>query len=263
MRTHLFWLGAMLLLGGCAARLPQTEQIAGKKLQQAEARLNTFLKQSCVSAVDSDVQIGGKAYGQQETYAATLQAAAPSSLRLALTDPLGRPLLLLGSDGRTFTLADNRKSVGWTGSTDLKFVRRFVPAFIPAADLFSWLSGRVSKEKMRAAAARTDAEGTVWWHGGADGKIAHILAIDKENRLSRHLVVDRKTNAILFEARYSGYKKTPKDCAWPGRIDLSGKSLEADYSLAFTEIVSFDPISAERFQITLPPHFTVKEMAEP
>jgi outer membrane biogenesis lipoprotein LolB len=262
MRTYI-WLAAALLLGGCAAKLPQTEQLDGKKLRQAETRLNAFLAQSCVEAVDSDVQIGWRAYGQEETYSAELQAAAPSSLRLALTDPLGRPLLLLASDGRVFTLADNRKSAAWTGSTDLKFVRRFIPEFIPASDLFSWLSGRVSKEKMRAAAARTDAAGTVWWHGGVAGDVAHIIAMDKENRLSRHLAVDRKTNEMLFEARYSGYLKTGKDCAWPGRIDLSGKVLEADYTLSFTGGTSFDPVSPARFQLRLPPHFTVKEMTGP
>ncbi|WP_417914775.1 hypothetical protein [Candidatus Electronema sp. JM] len=257
------WLlaGAALLLGGCALRLPQTERLNKTELKKAEEQLTAFLSQSCVDAVDSDVKLTWRAYAQQETYPAAMQAAAPASLRLALNDPLGRPLLLLGSDGSTFTLADNRKAVGYTGSTELKFVRRFLPAFIPADDLFFWLSGRVRPERLRAAAARSDAQGAIWWHGGSsDGKTVHIFALDSKNRLSRHLIADKKNDEILFEARYSGYKKTPKDCAWPGKIELSGKALEAEYSIEFKELFGFGPLDQQQFQITLPPHFTVKQM---
>ncbi|MCW5200347.1 hypothetical protein VU07_00805 [Desulfobulbus sp. F4] len=210
MRTKWVWLAVVsLLLGGCAFKLPQTEQLDGKELKKAEERLNAFLGQSCVEAVDSDVKLTGRAYAHQETYPAAMQAAAPASLRLALNDPLGRPLLLLGSDGKKFTLADNRKSLGYTGSMELKFIRRFLPAFISMDDLFFWLSGRVRPERMRAAAARLDGEGRVWWHGGTsdDGKTVHILALDEQNHLSRHLVADKQTDKILFEARYSDYKK--------------------------------------------------------
>ncbi|WP_417908856.1 hypothetical protein [Candidatus Electronema sp. PJ] len=261
---HLVWLGLVaLLLGGCSAKLQQTTQLGGQELQKAEERLTHFMGQSCVEAVDSDVKLTWRAYAQQETYSAAMQAAAPALLRLSLNDSLGRPVLLLGSDGKTFTLADNLKAVGYTGSTELKYIRRFLPAFIPMEDLFSWLSGQVRPERMQAAAARTDAQGRVWWHGGsADGKTVHILALDEQNRLSRHLVADKQTDEILFEARYSKYGKTPKGCAWPGRIELAGKALEAEYSLEFSEIFGFEPIDQKQFHITLPPHFTVKQKNE-
>ncbi len=254
---------AALLLGGCASKAPQTEQLGGVALDDAAERLNLFLAQSCVAAVDSDVNLSWSAYGQEETYSAELQAAAPASLRLALNDPLGRPLLLLATDGKTFTLADNRKAVGYTGSTALHFIRRFVPSFIPTNDLFLWLSGRVRPETMHRAAARTDANGRIWWHGGSpDGKTVHILAFDRKNHLSRHLVADKKTNEILFEADYSGYRSSDEDCAWPGKISFSGKALEADYTIEYEEIVSFDPIDKKQFQITIPAHFTVKTLQE-
>jgi outer membrane biogenesis lipoprotein LolB len=255
---------AALLLGGCAARLPQqTTQLDGAELKRAEERLSRFLSQTCVEAVDSDVRLTWRAYAQQETYPASMQAAAPALLRLALNDPLGRPLLLLAADEKRFTMADNRKAQGYTGSTELRFVRRFLPAFIPVSDLFFWLSGRVRPERMQAAAVRVDRDGGLWWHGGSsDGKTVHILALDGKNRLSRHMIADKKTDEILFEARYSDHLATTSDCAWPGRIELSGKSLEADYAIEFSEIFSFAPLDRQRFQIKLPPHFKVKEMTD-
>jgi outer membrane biogenesis lipoprotein LolB len=253
----------ILLLGGCAVKLPQTERLGGAELEDAKERLNLFFSQSCVAAVDSDVTLSWSAYGQHDRYAASLQAAAPASLRLSLNDPLGRPLLLLGTDGKTFTVADNRKAIGYTGSTALRFIRRFLPAFIPTDDLFLWLSGRVRPDAMRQAAARADAEGRIWWHGGSpDGKTVHILAFDRHNHLSRHLVADQKTNEILFAADYSGYQSTNKDCAWPGRISFTGKALDADYAIAFEELFGFSPIDRKQFQISLPPHFTAKQMTD-
>ncbi|MCW5200346.1 hypothetical protein VU07_00800 [Desulfobulbus sp. F4] len=43
---------------------------------------------------------------------------------------------------------------------------------------------------------------------------------------------------------------------------MSGKALEAEYSIEFGEIFGFGPIEPQRFQVTLPPHFTVKQMTE-
>jgi hypothetical protein len=253
-----------LLLGGCAVKLPQTEQLGGAALEKAEERLNLFFAQSCAAAVDSDVTLSWAAYGQKERYAAQLQAAAPSSLRLALNDLLGRPLYLLGTDGKTFVFSDNRKAIGYTGSTGLKFIRRFLPAFIPADDLFLWLSGRVRLHNMRKAAARTDANGRIWWHGGSsEDKIVHIIALDRHNRLSSHIIADKKTNEILFEAKYSDYQNiADKDCAWPGKISFFGKALEAEYAIEFEELFGFAPIDEKRFTINLPAHFTVKKMTD-
>ena len=253
----------VLLLGGCTVKLPQSEQLGGADLEDAKERLNLYLAQSCVTAVESDVTLSWSAYGQKDSYAASLQAAAPASLRLSLNDMLGRPLFLLGTDGKTFTWANNRKAIGYTGSTELRFIRRFLPAFIPTEDLFLWLSGRVRPETMRRAVARADAEGRIWWHGGSlDGNTVHVLAFDRQNHLSRHLVADKKTNEILFEADYSGYQSTDKDCPWPGKISFTGKALEANYAIQFEELFGFGPIDNKRFQISLPSHFTVKQMTD-
>lgn len=260
------WLCVLLLLGGCSTKLPRTQEISGKKLEHAEKRLIHFLDQSCVNSVDSDIKLSFSAYGQQEIYPAVMQAAAPSSIRLALTDPLGRPLMLLGSDGTSFTFADNSKSIGYTGGTELKLIRRFLPEFIPPEELFHWLSGRIrKKEILQVASSRLDMEEALYWYeiSTPEGKTAHLLALSEDNRLSRHMVVNQENDDVLFDARYSGYSKTEKDCGWPGRVDISGESLEADYSIEFTEIFNFDPVDPQLFQVTLPPHFTVRELIDP
>ncbi len=246
-------------LSACSAKLPQTQAVEGQEVQEAQSHFNSFLQQDYAQAVDGDIRLSWKAFGQHESYTAQLQAARPAFLRLALVDPLGRPLLLLTSDGNTFTLVDNRQSVAYTGVAENQALRRFLPAFIPTEDVFFWLSGRVPLDKMTAAQPRRDAAGKLWWYGApASPGTVHVVALDQDQRLHRHLIVEEKNAVVLFEARYSDYTNN----AWPQRIDFSGKSLEADYSIEFTEILAFTPPRQEQFQIRIPPHFTRKSIQD-
>ena len=255
----------LLILSGCAAAPPKTVKIDNSiELRQAESKLSRFLGQSCVHAVDCDVQLSWQAYGQGKTFSATMQAMQPSFLRLAMTDPLGRPLVLLGAHGNRFTLTDNNEAIGYTGTMDLDVVRKFLPEFIPAHDLFYWLSGRVNRNGMRVLSTRMDAKENLYWYkvaypGGSSKDMSHMLALNEKNQLVRHMVLDAEDD-IQFAAKYSEYVVTPRVCSWPGRIEISGEALEADFTLAFTEIFDFKPIEQKRFQVRIPPHFKVRKI---
>ncbi|XOF33850.1 MAG: hypothetical protein ACL93V_00695 [Candidatus Electrothrix sp. YB6] len=263
----------LLLLSGCAATPPKTVEISGGDLQQVEDRLSRFLGQSCVSSVDSDVQLLLQAYGQEKKLSAVMQAMRPCFLRLAVTDPLGRPLMILGTDEHRFTFADNSESIGYTGSMDLDVVHKFLPAFIPTRDVFYWLSGRINGIGMQVLESKVDAaEDSLYWYtveysgSGQNGHnqsknegITHMLALNEKNQLVRHLVLDAEKD-IQFEAKYSQYSSTPKACSWPGRIDISGEALESDFTVEFSEIFDFNPKPNNHFQIKLPPHFTVRKI---
>ena len=259
----------LLLLSGCAATPPKMVEISGVELkQEVKGKLSHFLGQSCVNAVDSDVQLSWQAYGQEKMYSATLQAMAPASLRLAMVDPLGRPLILLGAHEKGFTLADNNEAIGYTGGMDLEVVQKFLPEFIPTQDLFYWLSGRVSQTGMRVVSTRMEAESEkpLYWYelaykNGANKDMTHMLALNDENQLIRHMVLDADED-IQFDAKYSNYSTTPKTCSWPGKVEISGEALEADFAIEFTEIFNFNPIKKKRFHVKIPPHFTVKKIID-
>ena len=258
----------VFILAGCATTPPKTVEIRDStELRQVESKLSRFLGQSCVNAIDCDVQLSWQAYGQGKTFSATMQAMHPSSLRLAMIDPLGRPLVLLGAHGNRFTLADNNEAIGYTGTMDLDVVQKFLPEFIPKDEIFYWLSGRVNRKGMQTLSTRMGAEENLSWYEVAypdrttenTKKMTHMLALNKEKQLVRHMVLDAD-GGIQFEAKYSAYAATPRMCSWPGQIEISGDSLDADFTLIFTEIFDFKPMEQKRFHVKIPPHFEVRKL---
>ena len=255
----------LMILSGCAATPPKTVEIGNsKELQQVKSKLSRFLGQSCVNAVDCDVQLSWQAYGQGKTFSATMQAMQPSSLRLAMIDPLGRPLVLLGAHGNTFTLTNNNEAIGYTGTMDLDVVHKFLPNFIPKDDIFYWLSGRVNRSGIQTLSTKMDAKDKLYWYeiaytSGSSRGMTHKLALNDANQLVRHMVLDADGD-IQFEVTYSEYSATPRTCSWPGRVEISGEALEADFTLIFTEIFDFKPLEQKRFQVKIPPHFEVRKI---
>ncbi len=249
----------LLFVSGCASKLPRTVAVSGPNLEVVQDRLNRFLDQSCVTAIDSDVRLGWQAYGQQETYPATLLSTFPAYLRFAVVDPLGRPLLLLAITGNTFTLADNREAEGYTGLLDSDFIHQYLPVGISGDDLFFWISGRVRQQGLQVLSARRAEDGELFWYEIDYGdRLIHLLGLDRDH-LSRHLVLDEE-DTVIFDVQYSGYSATPEECNWPGKIVVTGEALAADFILDFTRIYSFSPLQEHLFQLQLPPHFMVREV---
>lgn len=244
-----------LLLSGCAPKLPQTVAVSGHELEIGQSGLNRFLQQPCVTAIDSDVRLQWQVYGHQETYPATLLAATPSFLRFAIVDPLGRSLMLLAADGSSFTLADNRKGIGYTGQMESDFIYKYLPYGISGKDVFYWLSGRIRSNGMQILSTRKGKDDTFFWYEVDYGdRLIHLLGVDGD-LLNRHLVLDGET--ILYDVQYSGYTDTTAECRWPGKIVITGERLTTDLTLEFTKTYSFSPLSEKLFQLRLPSHFTV------
>ena len=252
-------ISCLLLVGGCGSKLPRTVAVSGPDLDLVQSRLTRYFDQSCVAAIDSDVRLGWQAYGQLETYPATLQTTAPAFLRFAVVDPLGRPQLLLASNGSTFVLADNRKGVGYTGMTDSDFIHQYLPEGIASQDLFFWLSGRIRKDGLQVLSVRKAEDGPLFWYEIDYGdRLIHLLGLGRD-RLSRHLVLD-ENETVLFDAQYSGYFNTTEDCDWPGKIVVSGEGLAAAFTLEFTKMYNFSSLDDQLFQLQLPPHFAVRKV---
>jgi len=261
-RFWTLWCGVsclcLFLAGGCASRLPRTLAVSDPELDQGQRRLSRFLDKPCAGAVDADVRLRWQAYGRQGTYPATLQAMLPSLLRLAVVDPLGRPVVLLVMDGDSFSLVDNRSSEGYTGALDSDFIGEYLPAGISGQDLFLWLSGRIRSRGLQVLSIRKAEQGDLFWYEVDYGdRLIHLLGLNRDS-LIRHLVLDEEEK-IMVDVRYMDYQDSEKagDCSWPGKIEVCGQDAATVLSLEFTRIYGFSLLQQQLFHLRFPAYFTV------
>lgn len=249
----------LLLAVGCTAKLPRTVPVSGDDFVQVQSRWAGFVEQGGPDAIDSDVRLGWQAYGKHAFYSATLLAAAPSFLRFALVDPLGRPLLLLVTDGTTFTLADNRNGQGYTGNLDSDFIRDYLPGAVSGRDIFSLLSGRAGDGAMEIVSARRAEKGELFWYETLSADGGRQMFGLGPNHLRRHLFLDA-LDRIILDVQYSGYSAAPEQNGWPGTIRLEGKGLAASFTVDFTQFYGFSLPDPKIFALRIPAHFTVHEV---
>ncbi len=247
----------LVLLAGCAGRLPPAAPLAPAEEPQARALLDRFLARTCPQALDADVTLAWQGYGNQRAVAATLQARQPGRLRLAVNDPLGRPLLLLVTDGRRFTLVDVTRKEANAGPLDSAFWRQYVPAAVHGRDLFAWLTGLLPAGRMEIRSVLRSTENSDYWFvlDYGDG-ILHRVRLDPERLLVReHLLLDAGDRMIL-EAVYT-YGGPEDPCPLPATIRITGHDLKGAFSLAVDRVYTRKSVAETAFRVNLPPHFTI------
>ena len=251
----------LLILAGCATRLPPTEPLAPDEGQEADALFTTFVTNSVPAAVDADLRLNWDFLGRKGGVAAVLQLQRPALLRFAANDPLGRPLVLAVSDGATFTLVDNRQGRAYRGSTDSKFWHSYVPDAVAAEDLFALLGGTAPEGTGRVIASARDKEGTGFWYvlDAQGGATRHLLLDRRSGTLRRHLLVD--DGEPVLDIVYSG--ATGADSTgyqWPRELRVTGSAITGTLSVHIDTVFSDQPLPAATFRLTLPPHFTVERV---
>ena len=258
----ILFLAALLVLSGCARKLPLTVPVPGAEEQQiAQTTLQNFLQRQCTGSIDADVTAGFQVYGRKGKIAGILQMQKPSLLRFSVVDPLGRPLYILVSDGATYTLADNRNGTGYEGPVDSGFLREFVPESVEPGHLFSWLSGQVESDDLCLTEIRKGQENKGYWFifDYGDGLLNHLLLDEETAFLTRRLVVSTE-NELLLDVTYSGYEKDSNICPWPGAMEIKGDEVEGTFTLRIDRIYSREQLPDTLFNLVLPEHFSVQKV---
>ena len=233
-----------------------------KEKQQIFSRFQDFQNRTCDNSIDADVTLELTTLGKSEKASGILQARIPSFVRYAVTDPLGRSLLLFASDGRTFTLVNSRKGEGYTGSTGSRYFTKYVPAGVLPEDVFSWLSGRLSLNRLvfELAGRGKDQIQAVWLQAEGSGKNSHHVLFDPQTeRILRHLVADNSRD-ILFDVRYENYVQDRSRCPWPMKLTIESKEITGTVTLYYEQVYFNSSFNPGLFQLSLPPHFKIKSV---
>ena len=129
----------LFMMPGCAPKIPHSLPLAESEISLIRNQLKEFQSRKCRESLDVDVTLEWEMYGKTEKIPGVLQLQSPSFIRYSVVDPLGRQLLILVSDGNTFSLVDNSKAKALTGHVHSDFWNKYIPNFITSEDHMSWL----------------------------------------------------------------------------------------------------------------------------
>jgi hypothetical protein len=252
----------LLVLAGCAGKLPKTLPLSSAGEQEAAALWSAFAVSKRPPALDADVRLGWDVLGSKGAVSATLQVQRPAHLHFAANDPLGRALILAVADATSFTMVDNRIGHVYQGTIHSKFWQSYVPAAVAPEDLLPLLGGFLSEEVGQQIEPSQDATGQGFWYQWRDVQaVRHHVLLDRQSGAMRqHLLFDAQGD-LLLELHYADYRKDGKSgFVWPGQVRVSGEAVTGTLTLQVEQIYSHAPQRAATFRLTPPPHFTVEQV---
>lgn len=255
------WLTALVLIAflglvGCASR-PTRFALSG---QEAAAGREAFRKLVggqgiCARAVDAEATVTLDLPWQSGTITGYLQLLAPGYLKFIGVNPLGQPLVLLGSDGvecRYVLPAERKLYEGLLAEAD--FSRFLPPGFDPTRSYY-WLIGRLRPGQVRIGEVSGDPDGPgLWVKFRYEGEDHYELALFDPRRLCllRHLLLAKDGHTVL-EVSYDAY--TSGDCPLPGQVVVQGDNRFGRLVLRLGNWLPADTLTGADFAVTAPSDF--------
>ncbi len=254
----------VLILSGCAGKLPTTVDLTGAQEQEALILLQKIRQGNCPDTLDADLSLNWQGYGQRRVINATLQATRNGAFRLSGLDPLGRPFFILVTDGRRFTLVDNLQGRGFTGAVDSVFLRKYIPVGLQLTTCFDFLTAQLPRKKnLPARFARTEEtkkNKSFWFIFQLSDGMTRQVEIDPESGLVHRQVLTDHKNRIVLDAHYEGYRPRAAICAVPGRLTVEGEDLSGSLQITFNKLYRGTRLPDEIFTLRVPEHFIVTEV---
>ena len=251
--SFLFW--------GCSAKVLPLQPLPDDQGSAAERVLFKYLEQVPPEALDADVHLSWDILGSKGNIDGILQLQRPASLRLTVLDPLGRALLIIVANNKTFTMIDSRTGSAYKGEVASKTWHKYVPALIEPEDLFYLLGGFVSgaEERLFTGSGRAENSKEVWYaFTDLSGTREQRLLLDQSNgNLKRRLLLDGESRPAI-DILYSDYSPVASGAEqWPGQIAITGESVRGDFRLQVQQVASVAPLPSGTFDLHIPRHFTV------
>ncbi len=252
---------ALLLFSGCTAKLPVTRPLSGEQEREARVLLEQIWQQGCPDFLDADATISWQGFGRTHSFNATLQATRSGMSRLSGLDPLGRSFFILVTDGSSFTLVDNQKGRGYTGSVDSTFIQQYVPTGLSLTKYFPFLAAQLpDQEENLLRLAWAEANNTYWiTFAQGNGMNRHVEVEPESGRLNRQLLVDREKNVVL-DVQYDGYLQQADICSFPAHFSAVGSDWSGTVQVSLNKVYEETMLPEEIFHLQIPGHFVVNEI---
>lgn len=231
---------AGILLSGCA-RSPWTGAIEGERRTAIEAAFLASIddRSQCVAGLESELVVTWKTPTQTYSFAGYCQLLEPSYLKLAVSSPLGLPLLVIATNGQRYQFLDAVKKSSITGDIDSWAKQNNIPPALVHSSWVGWITGGAVATPSQIAEIRLDERNRGAWlkidRSETDNITKEYILFDSESgKILERMIVDDlgKIHAIISYERW----QQGNDCPRPVEILITGLPYNASAELLFTNI---------------------------
>jgi hypothetical protein len=246
-----------LTLAGCAYR-PARLVLAEPEAAGARDSFRRMVggQAGCARAVDAEVTVTIASPWQSGSMDGYLQLMAPGFVKFVGVNPLGQPLVIMGTDGESgrYVLPGPRQV--YEGPLSSAAGRRFLPAGLDPARSYYWLIGRLRPGLVKIREVGGDPDGNgVWVEFRYEGEAQRELVLFEPRQLTlrRHLLLDDQ-GGVAFEVEYDSYPAG--ECPLPGLVTIRGDSRYGRLILRLGNWLPAETLTGQDFKITAPADFT-------
>ena len=205
-----------LFLQGCARSVLQTYPASEQDIQLAVSafkRYNQIYQDECACCLDAEVDavvsVSGWFNDHTGKLSGYLQAMEPGYIKFVALNPLGQPILILLTNGKTFKSLNVLEGRAYTGSVNSETFRKFVPQGFDPELSYYWLTGRVPPGDIEILRVRRGKEQNGYWLQVRYGQseVDNMILFDPEEFVvQRHIVLSDKGDHLL-DLVYGNYQR--------------------------------------------------------
>lgn len=248
----------LLVLNGCA-KSPWTSILEGEQKIVVEAAFVDFIdsQKLCNPSWDAEVTINWTSVVRNYSFSAYCRLLEPSYLKFIVSNPLGQPLKIIGTNGTTYQAIDAIEQSIVTGSLRSWAVRHDLPLSLVKGGWLDWLGGRVSAATEQIGEIRLDSGKRGAWlsiHLADTELIEEYILFNRENgKIVERILIDERGQP-LATLEYLQWQEL-EGCHYPVALVIGELPLGGRAELHFSDIRQ-NSFEAADFNIDMPRGFS-------
>ncbi len=267
---------SLVFIQGCARPILQTYPASRHDIELAteaflrHQKLHAEVCSCCLDAeADTALSVSGWFRDHTGKLSGYLQAMEPGYIKFVALNPLGQPLFILVTNGKTFKSLNVIEAKAYMGSVHSETFKRFTPFGFEPEYSYYWLTGRLPPGDMQIKKVMRDRQQQKFWLqiNHSDSSMDSMVLFDPESMvIMRHVLRDERGDHLL-DIHYSDYLQFAENlsspvsevdrelCRIPAGITVSSKGGSEKIELKLHSFFSEANFSAADFQQDIPDNF--------
>lgn len=225
-------------LSGCSV-LPGTLHVSQDEVQETISRFKSMIdrQRQCHCCVDARARVTFKSLLHNGSINGYLQAMMSSSFKFVGVNPFGQPLVVLTTDGHSFTYLSVPESKGYVGKVSGETFTKYAPHGFQPDQAFSLLMGRLAPGIIQIWDVSRDEKGQGFWFrltykNKETSGVSLVLFEPGRQLIRRHLIVD-EGDEVMMNIFYDEYNDDL--CPLPGRVTVRSLQLKSSMELSLQD----------------------------